>query len=137
MNTIGDRLREERERLGYSQVRFAEIGGVQRRAQVRYEADERSPDGRYFEELAKYGVDVGYVITGRSSAAYPHVVQCNQLGIAENPIFSDQQRKLIEMFDKLDDVGRAWLFGILAERIRIMDLENQVAELTKNRKPKK
>lgn len=62
---IGQRLREERERLGLSQERFAAVGGVQKRAQINYEAGERAPDALYLEGVALLGVNVLYVITGK------------------------------------------------------------------------
>ncbi|EBQ9987690.1 XRE family transcriptional regulator [Salmonella enterica subsp. enterica serovar Oranienburg] len=65
MTTIGERLKEERTRLGMNQTDFAMAGGVQKHAQIRYEKGERSPDGNYFEAVSKIGVDVLYVLTGR------------------------------------------------------------------------
>jgi len=67
MNTIGKRLREERERLGLSQVAFGEVGGVQKRAQINYEADERSPSAEYLSAIAVIGVDVVFILTGSRS----------------------------------------------------------------------
>lgn len=67
MGTYGARLREERERLGLSQAEFAALGGVARRAQIRYESDERVPDLGYLAGLAKAGVDVPYVVEGERS----------------------------------------------------------------------
>lgn len=64
MGTYGARLREERERLGLSQAEFAALGGVARRAQIRYESDERVPDLGYLSGLARAGVDVPYVVGG-------------------------------------------------------------------------
>ena len=63
--SIGDRLREERARLDRNQDEFAEIGGVQRRAQSNYERGERCPDADYLSRVAEAGVDVLYVLTGR------------------------------------------------------------------------
>lgn len=64
MDTIGERLRAERERLDFSQAAFGAIGGVAKRAQIRYEQGERSPDADYLAAVAKVGVDVRYVVTG-------------------------------------------------------------------------
>ena len=47
MSGIGDRLREERERLRLSQGNFGEIGGVKANAQGKYESGERFPDAEY------------------------------------------------------------------------------------------
>jgi transcriptional regulator with XRE-family HTH domain len=62
--TIGSRLRSERKRMGLSQTAFAELGGVSRKAQHRYEQDERAPDVRYISRIAQAGADVLFVITG-------------------------------------------------------------------------
>lgn len=65
MNTLGERLRSERERLGLSQVAFGEIGGVQKVAQINYEKDKRKPDAEYLAAIAVAGADVLYVVTGQ------------------------------------------------------------------------
>lgn len=65
MSGLGERLREERKRLGLSQADFGALGGVKANAQGKYEADERSPDSGYLEGLASAGVDVLYVLTGQ------------------------------------------------------------------------
>jgi transcriptional regulator with XRE-family HTH domain len=62
---IGDRLRRERERLGLSQTAFATLAGASKRAQIRYEAGERSPDAEYLARLARHRVDVYWIITGK------------------------------------------------------------------------
>lgn len=64
MSGIGDRLREERERLGLSQGAFGEIGGVKANAQGNYEKGERFPDAAYLAAVSVEGVDVLYVVTG-------------------------------------------------------------------------
>lgn len=61
---IGDRLKEERERLKLNQTEFAELGGVGKQAQLNYEKGTRSPDGQYLENIAKAGCDVKYIVTG-------------------------------------------------------------------------
>lgn len=64
MVSIGARLREERDRLGLNQTDFATLAGQSKKSQVRYEADERSPDGQYLAAIAEAGADVLYVLTG-------------------------------------------------------------------------
>ncbi|AGA74263.1 helix-turn-helix domain-containing protein [Pseudomonas putida HB3267] len=61
---IGERLREERVRLGYNQADFAAIAGVAKTSQFNYEKGERSPDAAYLAAVAEKGVDVLYVVTG-------------------------------------------------------------------------
>ncbi|HCI1904150.1 TPA: helix-turn-helix transcriptional regulator [Pseudomonas aeruginosa] len=62
---IGERLKEERARLGFNQGDFAALGGVAKTSQFNYEKGERSPDAEYLAAVSKAGVDVLYVVTGR------------------------------------------------------------------------
>ncbi|MBC2658312.1 XRE family transcriptional regulator [Pseudomonas sp. MSSRFD41] len=65
---IGDRLREERERLGFTQPAFGAIGGVQKLAQLKYEKGDRFPGADYLAAIARLGADVLYIVTGLHSA---------------------------------------------------------------------
>ncbi|QUG76353.1 XRE family transcriptional regulator [Erwinia sp. E602] len=65
---IGIRLREERERLGFSQVAMGDLGGVRKQTQLKYEKGDNSPDATYLAMLSKFGLDVLYVVTGIRSA---------------------------------------------------------------------
>lgn len=69
MNTIGERLRDERAQLGMTQEKFASAAGVLRGAQVKYEKDERRPDADYLAAIAAIGADVQYIVTGVRSDA--------------------------------------------------------------------
>ena len=62
--SIGDRLREERVRLGLTQPAIGEIGGVTKKTQMLYEGGERAPDANYLSAIAAHGADVRYVLTG-------------------------------------------------------------------------
>jgi transcriptional regulator with XRE-family HTH domain len=64
MNNFGDRLREERVRLGMNQTDFAQAGGVTKGSQFNYEAGHRAPDLAYLAAVSALGVDVQYVVTG-------------------------------------------------------------------------
>lgn len=65
MSDIGERLREERERLGLVQAALAERCGVKKNAQSNYERGDRSPDAEFLYMASGAGVDVLYVITGQ------------------------------------------------------------------------
>ncbi|WP_279626542.1 XRE family transcriptional regulator [Salinicola socius] len=65
LSTIGDRIRQERERLGMSQTAFATLGGVGKTTQIHYEKNNRNPDTGYLSALEGAGVDTVYVLTGR------------------------------------------------------------------------
>lgn len=62
MSNISERLREERKRLRLSQGEFADLLGIHRNTQARYERGEREPDTAYLDAIRKAGVDVGYVV---------------------------------------------------------------------------
>lgn len=62
--SAGERLREERVRLGLKQEEFAQFGGVNRNTQGSYEKNERTPDLNYLSAIAVHGVDVLFVVTG-------------------------------------------------------------------------
>jgi transcriptional regulator with XRE-family HTH domain len=65
---IGERLKEERARLGFNQAEFAAFAGVAKTSQFNYEKGERSPDAAYLAAVAEKGVDVLYVVTGERKA---------------------------------------------------------------------
>lgn len=67
MSIFGERLAEERKRLGFNQEVMAAHGGVKKQAQSLYESGKRKPDSEYLEAISKIGVDITYVITGVSS----------------------------------------------------------------------
>lgn len=61
---LGQRLKDERERLKMNQTEFADACGVKKNAQIKYEKGERKPDTDYLENANEIGVDVAYVLTG-------------------------------------------------------------------------
>lgn len=64
LDTFGRRLVAERERLRMKQVEVCAIGGVSKTTQIKYEANERSPDAIYLSRLSVRGFDVSYLLTG-------------------------------------------------------------------------
>ncbi|WP_339615222.1 helix-turn-helix transcriptional regulator [uncultured Gilvimarinus sp.] len=64
---MGERLKEERERLGWSQQKLADTCGVTMRSQRNYEKSERHPDANYIAALAAVGLNVMYILTGKLS----------------------------------------------------------------------
>ncbi|RMU64084.1 hypothetical protein ALP25_102090 [Pseudomonas syringae pv. syringae] len=66
---VGERLKEERERLGLSQTEFGTRLRVSRGTQKNYELGANSLDLRYVAALADQGIDAGYVLTGLRSPA--------------------------------------------------------------------
>ena len=68
--TIGERLREERTRLGYNQVDFSALAQTTKKSQIEYEKGATFPNAAYLAAVAQAGADVQYIVTGvRSSVA--------------------------------------------------------------------
>lgn len=65
--TLGDRLRSERARLGFSQEQLASLGGVRANAQGQYEHNARIPRADYLIQLSALGMDVRYILLGAST----------------------------------------------------------------------
>lgn len=79
----GDRLREERVRLGLNQTEFAALVGVTKTTQFNYEKGDRSPDTRYLEVAAAAGVDVLYVVTGQRTPLSAETLSKKENSIVE------------------------------------------------------
>lgn len=62
MSKLGERLKEERVRLGLSQSAFAERLGIHRNTQIKYESGAREPDSSYLEAISRFGVNTQYVM---------------------------------------------------------------------------
>lgn len=61
---FGNRLREERKRLGLTLEELGAAGGVKQNAQGQYERGERSPTAEYLTLVMQAGIDVMYVLSG-------------------------------------------------------------------------
>ena len=65
--TFSERLKAERERLGYTQTEFAEIVGASKRTQIGWEQGRSAPDALALATWIEEGLDVAYVLTGKRS----------------------------------------------------------------------
>jgi transcriptional regulator with XRE-family HTH domain len=97
MSDIGDRLRDERKRLGLNLVDFAELGGVKKNAQMNYESGERAPDTNYLQSLKNAGVDIVYVLTG----------------LVEGSVLNAEETELLNAFRGLDERGKTGVFSLM------------------------
>ncbi|WP_219214128.1 helix-turn-helix domain-containing protein [Variovorax boronicumulans] len=100
MSSIGSRLRDERERLGYNQSDLAELGGSTRKSQFNYETDARRPDADYLAAIAAVGLNVLFILTGSEEGAEP--IQ-----------FTAEERDLFEHFRKAPSAVRRAAMGAL------------------------
>ncbi|TSD71183.1 helix-turn-helix transcriptional regulator [Janthinobacterium sp. KBS0711] len=96
-NIFGDRLRQERTRLGLTQEAFAAIGGVKKLAQINYEQGKTLPDAGYMVALAGIGVDLSYVM----------------LGVPASNALTDDENELLAGYRRLDLRGKARVLGVV------------------------
>ena len=61
---LGDRLKEERQRLGLTQPVFAEYAAAKKRTLIDWEKGVSSPTVLQLQSLATIGADVIYILTG-------------------------------------------------------------------------
>ena len=97
MRSIGEILKEERQRLGMNQEDFAAVAGLKRRAQTLYEQNERAPDALYLRALAGIGVDVHYILTGER---------------LQSAVTSDE-KELLDGYRSMDVRGKAGVLGMI------------------------
>lgn len=81
---IGERLKEERERLGLNQTDFAALAGASKNTQYNYEKGERSPDANYLAAAALQGVDVLYVVTGNRAPTSEGSVAADEMEMLQH-----------------------------------------------------
>lgn len=60
------RLKEEREKLDWTQAKFAQKMQVSQSAQANYEKGIRFPDAQYLQKAAEFGCDILYILIGTS-----------------------------------------------------------------------
>lgn len=66
---LSERLKAERERLGYSQTAFAELVGASKHTQINWEKGSSSPTADALSTWSDKGLDVLYVVAGKRDAA--------------------------------------------------------------------
>ncbi|WP_431483706.1 helix-turn-helix domain-containing protein [Pseudomonas solani] len=79
--TIGDRLKEERSRLGFNQTDLAAVGGVGKTTQINYEKGAGCPDASYLAAVAEKGVDVLYVLTGERRPSSAEGISAEEIAL--------------------------------------------------------
>jgi transcriptional regulator with XRE-family HTH domain len=80
--SIGERLREERERLGMTQPAFAAIAGTTKQTLFSWETGKTAPDASQLSALAASGVDVLYILTGITLEAHARLAAQQAAGEA-------------------------------------------------------
>jgi transcriptional regulator with XRE-family HTH domain len=82
--TISDRLREQREALGFTQQALAARCGIAARSQRNYESGERLPDAAYLAAITAAGADVLYILTGQRGAPVAPALKPDEAALLDN-----------------------------------------------------
>ena len=105
---IGNRLREERERLGLTQPVFAELAGAKKRTLIDWEKDVSSPTAVQLAQLAAAGADVLYILTGQRAG-----------GVKPAPTLTAEEETMLGYFrDASKEVRRAALGALLGASVQ-------------------
>lgn len=102
---IGERLRDERARLGLSQVVFSDACGVNRSTLATWEKGEQSPTAAVLSQMAGLGVDVLYVVTGVRAPL-------------SSGALSQEERQLVASYKQGDALARQALESVAAMAAR-------------------
>jgi transcriptional regulator with XRE-family HTH domain len=94
--TFGDRLAEERKRLGLRQAEFAALVGTDVPKQSLYETGRRELRADYLARLAEARVDIIYVLTGQRAEGEWLDGGASALLDAYFALPADMQRALVE-----------------------------------------
>ncbi len=95
---LGERLKLERERLGFTQPAFAELAGAKKRTLIDWEKAVSSPTAVQLAAFAAAGADVLYILTGKSSSAH---------------LLSSEEQTMLEYFRAAQPMARRAAMGAL------------------------
>ncbi|MGD7095913.1 helix-turn-helix domain-containing protein [Ralstonia pseudosolanacearum] len=95
---FGERLEEERQRLGLGKGEMARAGAVSAAAYTNYLKGERTPDLTALQAWAKAGVDPLYIAIGQRIPA----------------LLSPEEELILGGYRKLDARGRAGVLGLIS-----------------------
>ncbi len=100
--SIGERLKEERERIGMTQPAFAAVAKTTKQTLFSWESGKTAPDGFQMAAFSSAGVDVQYVLTGNrrgdglgQSAVHQAVLDAVELLSLEKKLDPQQLAKAV------------------------------------------
>ncbi len=94
---MGDRIKEERERLGMNQSEFAAIASATRKTLFNWESGSAAPSAVAVAAWAPHGVDVLYILTGQRQAQTGVTLTPRQAALLDNyEHTSEEGKKIIE-----------------------------------------
>lgn len=98
VSTFGNRLKEQRKKLGLTQAKIAEKCGISMRMWGDYERDKYQPRSETLFLLAKEGIDIDYVMTGNAAE--------NTFRQPKNSL-NNKELELLTLFRQASELGQA------------------------------
>lgn len=117
--SMGERLREERDRLGLSQPKFAEIAGTTKQTLFSWETGKTAPDAIQLSALMAIGMDALYVLTGQYAS--------------EDSALPPDERVLLDSYRRCDAKARQHLIATGALLSAGMSAQELSAPIKKTR----
>lgn len=87
--TFSERLKAERNRLGWSQTELGEIANAAKRTVIDWEKGATSPNATQLMAMAAKGLNLNYVLTGCGASPQPTVA----------PRLTSEHRALLDNYD--------------------------------------
>lgn len=96
---ISDRLKSERKRLELTQKEFGELAGAKNRTVIDWEKGVSSPTAIQLEWLADAGLDVNFVVTGKSQEIAEDLTADEQIliGLYRDLPVSERRKVLLSL----------------------------------------
>lgn len=102
--SLGERLKEERERLGFNQIDFAEMVGASRKTQIRWKKNGSTPGADVLAIWAKIGLDVLYVVVGQKTKIRPCLYEESKM--------TPKKQALMDAYDEMNTRQREYLIEL-------------------------
>ena len=123
---LGERLAEERQRLGFTQGKLAASLGLSRNSITQYEAGRHQPGADVLIGLDKVGADSQYILTGRRSTHSSIPPDRDRLAVA----LQEARRQLglpEESFSQREILDRAWVIYLALETVLLASKDQRQA----------
>jgi transcriptional regulator with XRE-family HTH domain len=104
--TVGDRLREERERLGWSQTFLGDVVDVVKQTVIKWEKNMGAPDAQQLAAMALNGFDVRYIITGDRSPPIRFLTAQQEQAGYKVEVVTKEEHALLDNYRHAPDVGK-------------------------------
>ncbi len=107
----GERIREERKRLGLSQAEAAQLCGVVRETWGKYERDVFELGGAVLRAFVAAGADADYIVTGIRSSEFEKVAAAHMPEHMREPgktaLLSIKEEEIVACYRRANEAGKA------------------------------